>query len=227
MGCQAWAEDFMQESAVPILVVQEGQLAGKRWSLNKSEFVVGRGEDCEVVLPDRQVSRRHFRIVRDENGYSVEDLGSKNGTYVNGAAVRGSVQLQDGDEIQVALSVRLLFVGAEATLPLTQEMLRVTQPGLRLNKSQRQVWVNGVVLDPPLSLSQYRLLEILWEQKGKIVTREEVIAAVWPESDEAGITEQAIDALVRRLRDRLAEVDPDHEYLVTVRGHGFRLDNRP
>jgi hypothetical protein len=217
----------MQESAVPILVVQEGQLAGKRWTLNKSEFVVGRGEDCEVVLPDRQVSRRHFRIVRDDDGYSVEDLGSKNGTYVNGAAVRGSVQLQDGDEIQVALSVRLLFVGAEATLPLTQEMLRVAQPGLRLNKSQRQVWVNGAVLDPPLSLSQYRLLEILWEHKGKIVTREEVIAAVWPESDEAGITEQAIDALVRRLRDRLAEVDPDHEYLVTVRGHGFRLDNRP
>jgi DNA-binding winged helix-turn-helix (wHTH) protein len=217
----------MQESAVPILVVQEGQLAGKRWTLNKKEFVIGRGEDCDIVLPDRQVSRHHFRVVRDDDGYNVEDLGSKNGTYVNGAPVRGSVQLQDGDEIQVALSVRLLFVGAEATLPLTQEMLRIAQPGLRLNKSQRQVWVNGVVLDPPLSLSQYRLLEILWEHKGKIVTREEVIAAVWPESDEAGITEQAIDALVRRLRDRLAEVDPDHEYLVTVRGHGFRLDNRP
>ncbi len=217
----------MQDNAVPILVVQEGQLAGKRWPLNKTEFVIGRGEDCDIVLPDRQVSRHHFRVVRDDNGYNVEDLGSKNGTYINGAPVRGSMQLQDGDEIQVALSVRLLFVGAEATLPLTQEMLRVAQPGLRLNKSQRQVWVNGVVLDPPLSLSQYRLLEILWEHKGKIVTREEVIAAVWPESDEAGITEQAIDALVRRLRDRLAEVDHDHEYLVTVRGHGFRLDNRP
>jgi hypothetical protein len=217
----------MQESAVPILVVQEGQLAGKRWPLNKSELTIGRGEDCDIVLPDRQVSRHHFRVVRDDDGYNVEDLGSKNGTYINGAPVRGSMQLQDGDEIQVALSVRLMFVGAEATLPLTQEMLRVAQPGLRLNKSQRQVWVNGIALDPPLSLSQYRLLEILWEHKGKIVTREEVIAAVWPESDEAGITEQAIDALVRRLRDRLAEVDSDHEYLVTVRGHGFRLDNRP
>jgi hypothetical protein len=217
----------MQESAVPILVVQEGQLAGKRWPLSKTEFVIGRGEDCDIVLPDRQVSRHHFRVVRDDDGYNVEDLGSKNGTYINGAPVRGSMQLQDGDEIQVALSVRLMFVGAEATLPLTQEMLRVAQPGLRLNKSQRQVWVNGTALDPALSLSQYRLLEILWEHKGKIVTREEVIAAVWPESDEAGITEQAIDALVRRLRDRLAEVDSDHEYLVTVRGHGFRLDNRP
>ena len=140
----------MQESAVPILVVQEGQLAGKRWPLNKTEFVIGRGEDCDIVLPDRQVSRHHFRVVRDDDGYNVEDLGSKNGTYINGAPVRGSMQLQDGDEIQVALSVRLMFVGAEATLPLTQEMLRVAQPGLRLNKSQRQVWVNGVALDPPL-----------------------------------------------------------------------------
>ncbi len=217
----------MQDSSVPILVVQEGQLAGKRWPLNKPEFIIGRGEDCDIVLPDRQVSRRHLRVLHGEEGYYAEDLGSKNGTYVNGAPVRASVQLQDGDEIQVALSVRLLFVGAEATLPLTQEMIRVAQPGLRLNRSQRQVLVNGVVLDPALSLSQYRLLEILWEHKGKIVTREEVIAAVWPDSDEAGITEQAIDALVRRLRDRLAEVDPEHEYLVTVRGHGFRLENRP
>ena len=104
----------MQDSAVPILVVQEGQLAGKRWSLNKTEFVIGRGEDCDIVLPDRQVSRHHFRVVRDDDGYNVEDLGSKNGTYINGAPVRGSMQLQDGDEIQVALSVRLMFVGAEA-----------------------------------------------------------------------------------------------------------------
>jgi DNA-binding response OmpR family regulator len=39
------------------------------------------------------------------------------------------------------------------------------------------------------------------------------------------VSEQAIDALVRRLRDRLAELDPDHRYVVTVRGHGFRLEN--
>ena len=42
----------------------------------------------------------------------------------------------------------------------------------------------------------------------------------------AGDQPQAIDALVRRLRDRLAEVAPDHQYIVTVRGHGFRLDNQ-
>ena len=217
----------MQDSAAPILVVQEGQLAGKRWPLNKPVLTIGRGEECDIVLPDRQVSRSHVRVLRDAQGYAVEDMGSKKGTYVNGLPVAGIVRLQDGDEIQVALSVRLLFVGAEATLPLTQEMIKVSLPGLRLNKGQRQVWVGGQPLEPALSLSQYRLLELLWGRKGKVVTREEVIAAVWPEADEAGITEQAIDALVRRLRDRLTELDPDHEYIVTVRGHGFRLDDRP
>ncbi len=39
-----------------------------------------------------------------------------------------------------------------------------------------------------------------------------------------GVSEQAIDALVRRLRDRIAELDPKHQYIITVRGHGFRLD---
>jgi len=216
----------MPNQAVPILVVQEGQLAGQRWPMDKPSITIGRGEECEIVLPDRQVSRMHVRILREDDGFYVEDLGSKNGTYVNGIPVKGRVKLQDGDEIQVALSVRLLFVGADATLPLTREMIRVSLPGLRLSKTQRRVWVGGKELDPPLSLAQYRLIELLYERKGKVVTRDDVIQAVWPDSDESGITEQAIDALMRRLRERLAEADPDHEYIATIRGHGFRLENR-
>jgi len=216
----------MPIQAAPILVVQEGQLAGRRWPMDKPAITIGRGEECEIVLPDRQVSRKHVRVVREDDGFYVEDLGSKNGTYVNGMPVRDRVKLQDGDEIQVALSVRMLFVGADATLPLTKEMVRVSLPGLRLNRAQRRVWVGGKEIDPPLSLAQYRLLELLYERKGKVVTRDEVVQAVWPDSDESGITEQAIDALMRRLRERLAEVDSEHEYINTVRGHGFRLEDR-
>lgn len=216
----------MPNQAVPIIVVQEGQLAGRRWRMDSASLTIGRGEECDIVMPDRQVSRMHVRVSREDDGFYVQDLGSKNGTYVNGMPVRDRVKLQDGDEIQVALSVRLLFVGADATLPLTKEMIRVSLPGLRLSQTQRRVWVGGKELDPPLSLAQYRLLELLDERKGKVVTRDDVIQAVWPDSDESGITEQAIDALLRRLRDRLAEADLDHEYIVTVRGHGFRLEDR-
>jgi len=50
---------------------------------------------------------------------------------------------------------------------------------------------------------------------------------VWPGTMGAGVSEQAIDALVRRLRDRLSAADGDHAYVVTVRGHGLRLNNPP
>ena len=72
---------------------------------------------------------------------------------------------------------------------------------------------------------EYRLLEQLYVNAGRICTRDEVIQTVWPEALGEGVSEQAIDALVRRLRDRLMELDPDWQYIVTVRGHGFRLDN--
>ena len=55
----------------------------------------------------------------------------------------------------------------------------------------------------------------------------EIINFVWGTQESIGVTDQALDALVRRLRDRLAELDPQYQYIITVRGQGFRLDNPP
>lgn len=219
----------MELEKAPLLMVQEGPLADRQWPLDRDAMTLGRGEECDIVVPERQVSRVHLRITRDARGYLVEDLDSKNGTYINGRQIQPGtpVRLQDGDEIQVALCVRLLFVGAESTVPLAgREAMQVTSSGLRLDKAQRRVWIGDRELEPPLSLAQYRLLELLAGAVGGVVSREQVIAVVWPEVIEEGVSEQAIDALVRRLRDRLAELDPEHEYVVTVRGHGFRLANK-
>jgi len=185
---------------------------------------IGRGSDCDVVLSKRQISRYHAQIDRDDGGYLLRDLGSKNGTYVNGQEVRDKPhRLKDGDEIQIALCVKMGFVGADATLPL-----ELTGPnrGLRIDQAARRVFIGGHELTPPLSVAQYRLLELLLDQEGQVVSRDAIVMAVWPEEERMGISEQAIDALVRRLRDRISAVDPDHAYIVTVRGHGFRLENR-
>jgi DNA-binding response OmpR family regulator len=96
---------------------------------------------------------------------------------------------------------------------------------LRLDKLSRRVWVNEQEVLPPLSVSQFQLLEIIYERPGQIVSRAELIDYVWGEEDAVGVTEQALDALIRRLRDRLADLDSSHAYIVTVRGHGLRLDN--
>jgi DNA-binding response OmpR family regulator len=98
---------------------------------------------------------------------------------------------------------------------------------LRLDDDARQVIVKDQVIDPPLSPAQYRLLALLIASQGSVVGREDIVRQVWPEALEEGVSEQAIDALVRRLRERLAEVDPGHQYIVTVRGHGFRFENAP
>jgi hypothetical protein len=176
------------------------------------------------VLPERQVSRCHAQIERDANGYLLRDLRSKNGTHVDGEEVRETpYRLKDGDEIQIALCVRMGFVGADATLPL-----ELTGPyrGLHIDEAAKRVFIGGHELTPPLSVAQYRLLELLFEREGEVVSRDAIVEAVWPEEEGMGISEQAIDALVRRLRDRISAGDPDHHYIVTVRGHGFRLDNR-
>jgi pSer/pThr/pTyr-binding forkhead associated (FHA) protein len=216
----------MDAQEVPLLMVQDGPLAGREFRLDRDVMTLGRGDECDVVVPERQISRVHMRIRREATGYFLEDLGSKNGTFINGRQVLSGAPalLQDGDEIQLALCVRMVFVGAEATLPLSgREELPASSGGLRLDKAQRRVWIDDNELQPPLSLAQYRLLELLCDAGGRVVSREEVVAAVWPEAVEEGVSEQAIDALVRRLRDRLAEPGQDHEYIVTVRGHGFRL----
>ena len=211
-----------RESAM--LVLQRGAEAGRRWPLDRSRpITIGRSNDCDIYLPDRQVSRFHARVSWRGDSYQVEDLGSKNGTHVNGQDVTEPTLLQDGDELQIALRFKLAFVDAGATAPLTFEN---TNQGLRMDAETRQIWLNGVLLDPPLSLHQYRLLEALWDSGGGVVTRDQIVNSVWPEASGEGVSEQAIDALVRRLRERLAEIDKDFRYIVTVRGHGFRLENR-
>lgn len=214
----------MRQQDMPMLIVYEGEPEGQRWIVDRERMVIGRGSDCDIVLPERPVSRHHAVIERDGGNFYLRDLGSKNGTYVNGHEVRDRPYLlRDGDEIQIALRVKLGFVGADATLPLE---LEGPNRGLRLDRAARKVFVGGHELTPPLSVAQYRLLELLLDHEGQVVSRDEIVHAVWPEEEELGISEQAIDALVRRLRGRIAAVDPDHAYIVTVRGHGFRLENR-
>ena len=204
-----------------MLILREGQGMGTRWRVDRDNVIIGREEDCDVVLPSRQVSRNHARIRRSGGRHILEDLGSKNGTFVNGQELTEPYTLEDGDEIQVALSFKLFFVDAGATVPLFFD----GRVGLRLDKDAKSVWIKRQELDPPLSLAQYRLLELLCDNEGKVCSRDEVVQAVWPDAVEEGVSEQAIDALARRLRERLSELDPDHQYIVTVRGHGFRFDN--
>ncbi len=208
----------------PMLVGEEGPLKGQRWSVSRP-MILGREATCDVVIPDRQVSRYHARLTPTPEGIILEDLGSKNGTHHNGTELSSPVILQDGDAVQISFVQGFLFFTSDATLPLGEGMGR---PGrLVLDSKSRRVWVDQKQVVPPLSAQQFRLLSLLYENQGQVISRMNLVTAVWGDEQAAGVSDQALDALIRRLRDRLSALDPDQPYIDTVRGHGVRLDNPP
>ena len=96
--------DHDAKSQVPsALKVSEGPLAKLiETSLQKRDAVViGRGIDCDVVIQDLKASRRHCQLTRKEDGFLLEDLGSRNGTLVNGAKITGPLLLKVNQTFQI------------------------------------------------------------------------------------------------------------------------------
>ena len=137
---------------LPVLIILEGPLRGQQWVMRGDELLIGRGGHCDIVLPERRVSREHVRIWRGGAGYYIEDLNSKNGTCLNAERLQGQQELHEGDEVQIALCVKLKFIGSEATVPLTVDELEAAPTGLALNPHRGQVMSNGRHLEPQLSL---------------------------------------------------------------------------
>ncbi len=216
-----------QSEEIPLLVAQTGPLNGKRWQI-RGRSILGRDLSCDIIITDRQVSRQHARLTLTPRGVLLEDLGSKNGTHYNGKRISDPVLLQDGDKVQIALIQHFTFFSSDSTLPLSEEETDYQSFDtnlLRLEKRSRRVWIGEQEVLPPLSVSQFTLLEILYDNQGRVVPRRKLIESVWGEEEAIEVSEQALDALVRRLRDRLASVEPEHNFIVTIRGHGLRLEN--
>ena len=93
---------------MPRLVIKKGEGVGRDKVLSGGECVIGRGPDADFTIEDNLASRRHFRVMQEEGVYWVEDLGSTNGTLVNGRRTQ-RVQLMDGDQIQAG-STEVSFV---------------------------------------------------------------------------------------------------------------------
>ena len=205
-----------------LLIWRENDLIKDQWILQDTaeEIIIGRSADCTINIPVRWISRKHAALRYRGRQFLLEDAGSKNGVFLNGQRVIKPRPLADGDIIQLAPGLELIYVDSEATAPLPGQR----GMGVYVDREERQVYVHGQLINPPLSNQQYELLLLLSQQPGKVYSRAEVIEAAWPGESAEGVTDDAIDALVRRLRQRLAEIDAEYNFIVTVRGYGFRLD---
>src|SRR4051812_17353420 len=87
---------------MPSLVFLAGPIAGRRYKLADGEYVIGRRSDCQIFVPDMRVSRQHARLWKTGESWEIEDLGSNNGTFVNGIKVQAATQIRHDDEILIA-----------------------------------------------------------------------------------------------------------------------------
>ena len=92
----------------------EGPHAGGVFTLNRESAVVGRHPDCDIVLDSGSVSRQHARIQRVDNKFYIEDMQSRNGTYVNGRQIREPCLLGDQDRITLCDVVMVFHANVDA-----------------------------------------------------------------------------------------------------------------
>lgn len=91
------------------IVIIKGPSAGQAFTLTQQITVIGRDESADLVIPSSSVSRRHAHIVQQDATFYIEDLGSSNGTFVNGQRITARTPLQDGDDIGLGQAASLRF----------------------------------------------------------------------------------------------------------------------
>jgi DNA-binding response OmpR family regulator len=200
------------------LLIQQPDGLIREVPLRAERVVLGRAAECDIVVEGRLVSRQHAVIARAGASFILEDLDSHNGTSVNGHHLTGPLILRDGERIELGGVGRLTFVDGDATSTRPQ----APAAGVWLDLAAQDVWVDGQRLNPPLSPAQFNLLQALLERQDQVCTRNDIIAAVWPDAAD-GVSDEAIDALIKRVRARLAEAPGGQRYLTPLRGRALML----
>lgn len=77
------------------------KLSNKVYPINKEIIYIGRSKDCDIILNDLEVSRRHAKIYKDNEGFCIEDLSSKNGIFINNTLISSPVPIKEGDRIEI------------------------------------------------------------------------------------------------------------------------------
>jgi DNA-binding winged helix-turn-helix (wHTH) protein len=203
-------------------------VAGVSFYVNTSEFGIGRSVNNDLFVDSGKISRSHIKIVAcADESYLLRDLGSANGSALSGRplARNEECKLHDSGEIQLAGVFHIKYADFGAT-DVTPESKTIY--GITLGHADRRVSMQGGDPDEELRLSnsEYQFLNLLMEAYPDPVSHRDLAYAIWGwEADNADDEKRVRDALfniVKRLRERLEILDPDHEYIETVRKWGER-----
>ena len=191
--------------------------------LEANVIVGGNSDVVEMPISNKYVSRRHFQVRQETDVYYISDLGSTNGTYLNGERLEPGEEhiLRDQDIVTLGDGhVELMFSGPPKTL---FDPTRAESKDLVVDAMSRDVWVKGKKLSPTLSRKEFDILECLYRDRGKAVSRDEIAIAGWPERGDGSVAPEEIDQYIRRLRRRI-EQDPAHPQIIVTRiNYGYLI----
>jgi len=199
------------------LVVQAPGGQRHDFPLDRPAIVIGRSQECDLVLDYPYISRRHTRIERNRDEYTVIDSGSTNGTHVNGRRVNEMQVLSTGDEIALGEITITFFDSAVGEATTTFFRPIAADSPIRCDSSSWQVWIGESLLETKLSLQEFELLSLLTSRYGKVSTRDELGTAIWGRGN---YDYNMLHRLVHRLKEKLGA-----EYgalIVSVPGRGYK-----
>ena len=196
--------------------------------INASSVIAGNSDAVDIKLQNRFVSRRHFQVRFDSDVFYISDLGSTNGTYLNGSRLDPNQEqiLRDGDRVGLGVDeVLLIFSGPAGTVRIdTAVIARAIQShngDLVVDSSSRDVWVRDKKL-PSLPRKEFDILECLFQNRGQAVSRDEIAAAGWPERPD-DVPNSDIDQYIRRLRRKIEENPSEPTIILTRVGYGYTI----
>ena len=201
-------------SAMPDLVALQPDVQPASFALSGDGCTFGRSVTCDIVVPRPLISRLHARIEWIDGHFQLRDLGSVNGTFLNGQPLREPRLLAHRDVIGLGNPLALLsFVDPDATL-LSAGKLRYDAGEMRFYLGQRPV---------ELTPHQFRLLLHLYQHRGRLCPRERCAEAIWGLAFTPGNDATPLDRLISTTRLALRQVDPDARVIETRPGLGYQL----
>jgi DNA-binding response OmpR family regulator len=186
---------------------------GREHLLSGQTTTIGRAVENDIVITSKRVSREHAQVQRQGRRMVLADLGSTNGTFLNGERVMAPVELRDGDSISIG-DVVLIFQDPESTYLVTPFPELEVDAVAGIVRLDRQ----AVALSP----KEFALLSYLYERRGQVCSKDDIGNAVWPEYLD-GVYDYQIENLVRRLRSRIEPDPANPQLLLTERGRGYKL----
>lgn len=187
--------------------------AGSEHPLRGPTTTIGRALESDIVITSTRVSREHARVRREGWRAILEDLGSTNGTWLNGERLLQPAELHDGDRIQLG-DVVLIFHDPDITLrdsPFPELEVDIGAGVVRVDR-------RPVTLAP----KEFALLAYLHEHGGEVCSKDDICQAVWPECPD-DVYDYQVENLVRRLRTKLEPDPAKPQLLLTLRGLGYKL----